>query len=46
MKIYKLTDILLPHMYTLNKIKCIKLSNKSSEMCPIPHENPATKHFH
>ena len=25
--------------------KCIKLSNKLSEMCSIPHENPATKHF-
>ena len=34
----KFTDLLLPHMYTLKYSKSIKLSNKLTKMCSIPHE--------
>ena len=41
----RFTDLLLPHMYTLNKMKCIKLANKLSEMCSIPYEKFCHKRF-
>ena len=47
-KFTSVQTLLLPHLYTLNKIKCIKLSSINLYiMCSIPHgEIPATKHFH